>query len=77
MKIILIFLVAFLTLILSSCCFKCKECNLKLKYAWKIPVRMSCIVNMQNDSLILSEIFFKSIPNEPGNTQHVYDDKIM
>jgi hypothetical protein len=30
---------------------------------------------MQNDSLILSEIYFKSNPHELGNTQHVYDDK--
>lgn len=30
---------------------------------------------MQNDSLIFSEIYFKSDPNSLGSTQHVYEDK--
>ena len=75
MKIILILLVLVLAVLLSSCCFKCKECSLKLKYEWNIPVRTVCIINRQNDSLILSEIYFKSSPTAIGNTQHVYDDK--
>jgi len=75
MKIILILLVSVLTVILSSCCFKCRECKLTLKYAWKITRERCDIVNMQNDSLIFSEIYFKSNPHEPGNTQYVYYDK--
>ncbi len=75
MKKILTFLVSFLAVLLSSCCFKCRECSLKVKYEWKIPDKMGYIINMQNDSLILSEIYFKSSPNRLGNTQHVYEDK--
>lgn len=75
MKIILILLVSILAVLLSSCCFKCRECSLKVKYEWKIPDKTGYIINMQNDSLILSEIYFKSNPNELGNTQHVYEDK--
>lgn len=75
MKIILILLVLLLAVLLSSCCFKCRECSLKLKYEWKIPDKMGYIINMQNDSLILSEIYFKSDPSGIGNTQHVYEDK--
>src|SRR5665647_3843918 len=75
MKIILILLVLVLAVVLSSCCFKCKECKLTLKYEWKIPDKSGYIINMQNDSLILSEIYFKSNPNELGSTQHVYEDK--
>ena len=48
---------------------------MNVKYAWNIPVKTVCIINMQNDSLILSEIYFKSSPTGIGNTQHVYDDK--
>lgn len=75
MKTLLILLVIVLVVVFSSCCLKCRECKLTLKYAWNIPVRTVCIINMQNDSLILSEIYFKSEPNKLGNTQHVYEDK--
>jgi len=75
MKNALTFLVSILAVLLSSCCFKCRECNLKVKYEWKIPDKTGYIINMQNDSLILSEIYFKSDPSRIGNTQHVYDDK--
>jgi len=75
MKKIFTFLVSILAVLLSSCCFKCRECRLNIKYEWKIPDKTGYIINMQNDSLILSEIYFKSNPNELGNTQHVYDDK--
>ena len=75
MKIIIIFLVCVTAVILSSSCFKCRECKLKIKYAWKVTRDKCDIVNMQNDSLIFSEIFFKSEPNRLGNTQHVYEDK--
>lgn len=75
MKKILTFLVFILALLLSSCCFECKKCLLVVKYAWKVPIKMVYIINMQNDSLILSKIFFRSDPNMVGNTQHVYDDK--
>lgn len=75
MKIILTLLVLVLAVILSSCCYKCTECKLTLKYAWKVTRDKCDIVNMQNDSLIFSEIYFKSDPNRIGNTQHVYDDK--
>ena len=75
MKIILMLIVLVLAVILSSCCFKCRECSLNVKYEWKIPDKTGYIINMQNDSLILSEIYFKSNPNELGNTHHVYDDK--
>ncbi|MCX6236765.1 MAG: hypothetical protein NTY07_04245 [Bacteroidia bacterium] len=75
MRIILILLVLVLAVLLSSCCFKCRECRLNLKYAWKVPDKMGYIINMQNDSLILSEIYFKSNPSGIGNTQHVYEDK--
>src|SRR5665647_2201956 len=75
MRILLILLVSLLAVLLSSCCFKCRECSLKLKYEWKIPDKMGYIINMQNDSLILSEIYFKSDPSGIGNTQHVYEDK--
>ena len=75
MKIILTLLVLVLAVILSSCCYKCRECKLTLKYAWKVTRDKCDIVNMQNDSLIFSEIYFKSDPNRIGNTQHVYDDK--
>ena len=75
MKTILIHLVIVQVVVFSSCCLKCRECKLTLKYAWKNPVTTVCIINMHNDSLILSEIYFKSEPNKLGNTQHVYDDK--
>src|SRR5665647_3389418 len=75
MKKALTFLFSLLAVLLSSCCFKCRECSLKLKYEWKIPDKMGHIINMQNDSLILSEIYFKSDPSGIGNTQHVYEDK--
>ena len=75
MKIIIIFLVCVTAVILSSCCFKCRECTLNVKYEWKIPDKMGYIINMQNDSLILSEIYFKSDPSGIGSTQHVYEDK--
>ncbi|MCX6222524.1 MAG: hypothetical protein NTZ69_16255 [Bacteroidia bacterium] len=75
MKIIIIFLVCVVAVILSSCCFKCRECTLKIKYAWKVTRDKCDIVNMQNDSLIFSEIYFKSDPSRIGNTQHVYEDK--
>jgi len=71
----LTFLVSILAVLLSSCCFKCRECRLKVKYEWKVSNGNAGIINMQNDSLIFSEIYFKSNPNELGNTQHVYDDK--
>jgi hypothetical protein len=69
------FLISILAVLLSSCCFKCRECSLNVKYEWKVPDKTGYIINMQNDSLILSEIYFKSNPHELGNTQHVYDDK--
>jgi hypothetical protein len=75
MKKILTFLISVLAVLLSSCCLKCRECKLTLKYAWNIPVRTVCIINMKNDSLILSEIYFKSDPDRIGNSQHVYEDK--
>ena len=75
MKKILTFLISVLAVLLSSCCLKCRECKLTLKYAWKIPVTTVCIINMQNDCLILSEIYFKSDAGRLGNTQHVYEDK--
>ena len=75
MKTLLILLVIVLVVVFSSCCLKCRECKLTLKYAWKIPITTVCIINMHNDSLLLSEIYFKSDPGRLGNTQHVYDDK--
>jgi len=74
-KKIFTFLVSILAVLLSSCCFKCRECMLDVKYEWKIPDKAGYIINMQNDSLILSEIYFKSSPTGIGNTQHVYEDK--
>lgn len=47
---------------LSSCCSECKECQLNLKYEWKIS-NQGCAINIQNDNLILSEIFYKKNPN--------------
>ena len=62
------------TLVLwTSCCTECKECELTLKYEWKIPHEGFDIINMDNDRLIASEIFYESNPNGLGSIQYVKD----
>jgi len=75
MTIIKYFLGIILLLFLCfSCCPKCKECLLKIKYDWKIPHNGIDIINMQNDTLIGSETYSKSNPNNYGNIQYLKDD---
>lgn len=61
------------TLLVSSCCQQCKECDLTLKYEWKISNKGFNIINMDNDCLIASEIYYVSNPNGIGNVQYVKD----
>ena len=63
-----------ITLLLAiSCCPECKECELILKYEWKIPHKGFGIINMDNDRLIASEVFYKDDPNGIGSIQFVKD----
>ena len=57
----------------TSCCPECKECNLTLKYEWKTTHQGLNIINMQNDSLIGSKIYYKDSPKGVGNIQYVKD----
>ncbi len=57
----------------TSCCLECKECQLILKYEWKVPHKGFDIINMSNDSLIGSKIYYKDNPEGIGNVQFVKD----
>ena len=61
------------TILLTSCCSECKECELTLKYEWKVPHKGFDIINMDNDRLIASEIYYKDNPDGIGNIQYVKD----
>ena len=63
--------VFFVALIISSnsCCPKCKECFSTLKYDWKMPHKGIGIINMKNNTLIGSEIFYKTNADGFGNFQ--------
>lgn len=63
-------------LALNSCnidCPECKECNLTIHYEWKISNQGLDIINIDNDRLIASEVFYKSNPDGYGNIQFVKD----
>jgi len=61
------------TLLVTSCCSECKECDLTLKYEWKISHKGFDIINLDNDRLIASEIYYKDNPDGIGNIQYVKD----
>ena len=61
------------TLLFTSCCSECKECELALKYEWKISHKGFDIINMDQDRLIASEIYYKDNPDGMGNIQYVKD----
>ena len=62
-----------MTLLVTSCCSECKECELTLKYEWKISHKGFDIINLDNDRLIASEIYYKDNPDGIGNIQYVKD----
>jgi len=64
---------AVILLLGTSCCLECKECELTLKYEWKVPHKSFDIINLDYDRLIASEIFYESNPNGIGNIQYVKD----
>jgi hypothetical protein len=74
MKIKNIFIILILTFIGSACgCPECKECQLTLQYEWKIPHQGLDIINMHNDSLIGSKIYYKDNPHGIEFLEYVKD----
>ncbi len=72
-NIISIFTIFATTILLTSCCSECKECELTLKYEWKVLHKGFDIINMDNDRLIASKIYYKGSPDGIGNIQYVQD----
>lgn len=72
-NIIIILTIFAMTFLVTSCCQECKECQLTIKYEWKVPHKGFDIINIDNDRLVASEIYYKDNPNGIGNIQYVKD----